>query len=610
MAVKQSFNFSSQQRVDVPHLRSEDSGVIYDFQTLLNAFTSSIPYILSGFTIPVSGIGGPATSLQVVTANSVIWNPSDPNGPLLNVSASQANEVLSPNNSNVIGSFSTGINYIGVQFNRSADPSTTDLVEFWDEDAQVEFSKSIPTGLVLNYQIVISNVGFESTAPVAIIVVSGATVTSIENAKQGLFRLGTGGTIPSISNSIALTPSVENPLIATSNTSPDPFAGGDWELNSFKNWMDLVMTQIKNITGSAFWYTPSSTSYANLSLTNLFFDTVGSSITGLGQFQAGSGASAGQLTWTTNFYINSIIGPLTFTVPAGFVTMANDQVAYILLVRNQDFQPANIFTFTNGSTTITSSTTITGISAGDYIKYYSDDMSKWALVQSVVGSSATLSSAYIGSSATGKALRTQGSYSVQISSALPADSNCYWIARRADNGGVSASIFVRAIGLLEENEAHYIDDDNTLNIVQNYLGAPDLNSDNPNYSVISLGSLNLPSYNSVVGENITSRLSKVTAMLADINQNFGIISDFGNITWDGTNITINNMQLSIPAILGSVPINSFSGALTAGSALYVNISRTTNTALTLSSATISSLTPAQQQLILIQNVGGNLLMNN
>lgn len=607
MSVRSSFNWTSQQRVDVPHLRSEDSGDIYDFQTLLNAFVSSTPYILTGFTIPVSGIGGPATALQVVTANSIVWNPSDTNGPYLNVPGTQPNEVLSPSNANVVGSFSAGINYIGVQFTRAADPATADLVAFWDTDSQTEFTQTIPLGLVLNYQIVISNIGFGSTAPIAIVNVSGSNVTSIENCKQSPFRLGTGGANPNIAYSASVSPAIENPLVATSNSSPDPFAGGDWELDSFKQWSDLVMTQIKNITGSAFWYAQSGTNYANLSLTNLFFDTVGSTMTGTGQFLNDS-STPGLLSWSTAFYINSMIGPLTFTVNAGSVTLTDTEVAYLALVRNQDFQPANTFTFTNGSATITGSTTISGISAGDYIKYYADDMSKWGLVSLVSGNTITLSSAYTGTSTSGKALRTQGTYAVQISTNVSANADNYWLARRMDNGNSTPIIYVRFLGLLESGESHEIADDDSLNLLA-FCGSTGLADSNPNYSTVSSGSLNLPNYNGVGGESLTVRLSKVTAMLADTNQSLNLAIDPGQITWNGTNVTINNMQLSIPAVSGATPINTFSGALASGSALYVNISRTTNTALTLSSAAISSLTPAQQQLILVQNVGGNLLVN-
>jgi hypothetical protein len=66
-------------------------------------------------------------------------------------------------------------------------------------------------------------------------------------------------------------------------------------------------------------------------------------------------------------------------------------------------------------------------------------------------------------------------------------------------------------------------------------------------------------------------------------------------------------QMSIPGTtIGAAPvaINTFSGPLVANSALYINLSRTVGTALTLASGTLASLTPAQQQLIVARNIGG------
>lgn len=442
MSVKQSVNWLSQQRVDIPDLKAIDQSVIFDFTTLIKFFAGNNPYILQGFTIPVSGISGPATSLQMVSQNAMVWIPGNLNGAFLQVPSGTPNDVLNSANPNVVGSFSPGANYIGIQFNRATDPSTADLVNLWDVDSQSEFTETVARGYVMNYQIVISNTNFGATAPVAIVNVSGSNVTSIENCKYSPWRLGQGGANPNPNYSHVFSPAIENPLLATSNSSPDPFTGGDWDLLVFKDWADAVMTALKQIIGGAFWYlTPGSSLVPNVNLSDLYMDAAGSVVTGAGTFQS-SEVTPGLLTWTSTLNIRYLLGPLTLTIPAGSVTLLDTEVAYIDIVRNQDFQPANTFTFTNGSAVVSASLPVTGIAAGDWIMYVSDNVTDWAQVEMVAGTTITLTANYFGSSASGKALRTQGSYTMQIAlpQNMPATSNVFWIAKRDDNAVPVATI--------------------------------------------------------------------------------------------------------------------------------------------------------------------------
>ena len=440
MALKQLVNWLSQQRVDIPDLRAIESGVIFDLKTLIQCFVGDTPYILRGFTIPVTGISGPATSLQMVVDSSVVWLPDDTNGSFLRVPSGTANEILSPANPNVVGSFSPGANFISIQFNRATDPSTNDLVSIWDVDSQTEFDETAPRGLVMNYQIVINGSTFGNNAPVAIVNVSGSNVTSIKNCKQGLFRLGRGGANPNINYSHTYSVNPENNLTATSNSSPDPFTGGDWELNSWKDFADAVMTEFKNLKNSAFWYGTNSV-IPGLNVTDLYFDAIGSKITGAGAW-IHSSATPGNLSWTSTLNLRSIFGYMSLSVPANNVTLNDGDVAYLALQRNIDFQPSNTFTFINGSTSVTATLAIAGIAAGDFIKYEADNMTAWTKVQSIIGTSITLASAYPGSSATGKALQTVGSYTMQTASPnnVPNNSSTYWIAKRDDNAFASLTI--------------------------------------------------------------------------------------------------------------------------------------------------------------------------
>lgn len=445
MSVKQRFNWLDNQRVDKPHLKSLDDSVIFDFKTILQAFQSDTPYILRGFNIqnPGAAINAPASNLQVVVDSGIIWAPNQTDGPYLRVPPGTPNETLNTANPKVVGSFTANAtNYVALRLKRSPDAGTTDLMAFWDVDAAVNFTKSVPTGLVLNYEFVINTSGFGSNIPLALVVTDGANnVTSITNAKQGLFRLGTGGANPNPNYQWSYTPAIENPLTLATSGGPSPFVGGDWEIKTFKEWMDAVMTEIKLMKGSSLWYVNGSTSISNVNLADLWFDAVGHIIAGVGRF-IHSDTTPGEITWSSDIYIRSLIGPLTYTIPAGTITLNNGDVAYIILDRDTDFQASNTFTFTNGSPTVTATAPILGISAGDWIKFHSHDIGKYARVSAVSGTTITLAAPYAGATAIGKALKATGSYTITVSPAanVPANADVFWIARRDDNAVTAATI--------------------------------------------------------------------------------------------------------------------------------------------------------------------------
>lgn len=439
MSVKESVNFLGQQRIDVPDLKRIESGAIYDFQSLLKTLVGDTPYILKGFSIPVNGITGPATNLQVVVDGAVVWLTTDTNGSYLRVDPGTANEILSTNNSKVVGSFAANsTNYIGIRFFRKTDPDTADLVSFWDVDAKTEFTKTVPRGLVLGYEFVINTTGFSGLCPMAKIVTDiSNNVVSITNCQNKLGRLGTGGATPNPYYSKSYATNPENPLTASSPSDPDPFTGGDLENNTLKDWMDAVMTELKSVKGSAYWYSSGSSLIPGVNLSDTWIDANGSVMSSRGTF-AHSGVTAGQLTWTADLYLRSILGPATSVITANTINMSSDgDVAYIQLVRHQDFQPANTFTFTNGSATVTATLPVTGIVANDYVKFAGHSVTKYAQVLSVAGSTITLTSAYQGATAVGKALRWQYAYptvSVAAPESVPAGADTYWIAKRDDHG--------------------------------------------------------------------------------------------------------------------------------------------------------------------------------
>jgi hypothetical protein len=272
--------------------------------------------------------------------------------------------------------------------------------------------------------------------------VSGAgNVTSVENCKQSVWRLGSGGISPNpnYSHTYSLTP--ENPFIATIAQPADPFAGGDWELNTFKDWANAVMTEIKNLKGTPYWY---SNGGAGTNVADLWFDAVGSVITSKGAW-AHSAITPGELVWSAPVFIRSILGEYSFTLTGpSSVTLADTEVAYISLNRDNNFQAGNVFTFTSGSPTVTATLPVTGLVANDWIKLASDPISAYTQVLTVVGTTVTLNQNYLGSSGTGEALNSTSTYTIQsaMPESVPDSTNTYWIAKRDDNvgGGFSFSI--------------------------------------------------------------------------------------------------------------------------------------------------------------------------
>lgn len=459
MAVQRRVNWVSQQRVDVPDIRSVESASSNDFDQLLQSYVLSNAegYVLRGFDIVMTGaIGAASAGLQMNVASASLFHPfSKQSGTFFVVPAGTPVQILnSALNNQVSGAFTpSSQNFVGIEYTRSIDDSTAAQVYLWDPTINDETTSVIPRANILNFQVVIATGTWApNVLPVAIVNTdAGNNVISIEDNRRLLFRLGTGGrTAPNPFYSYPWNAQAEgrteSPFISSSDAI-NPFHGGDKMLFTEKDWKDAVMTKFKEITGSAFWYSNGSSAIGGLNLTDIFFDAAASVLTMRGKFQH-SAIIPGQLTWSGDLHLRSILGPLTYTVPAGTVTLNDGQVAYILLVRDQNFQASNTFTFTNGSPAVTATTLIANIFAGDWIRFFSDDISKWQQVLSVSGTNITLVNPYEGSTASGLALRAQGSYTMQVADpdGLPVTSDVYWIAKRDDNGLITATIAAPTTG--------------------------------------------------------------------------------------------------------------------------------------------------------------------
>jgi hypothetical protein len=255
MAVVRQQNWLGQQREDVPHLRSVESGVARDFDILAGRIMADDrALIVSGFELVNNGVAQ-ASQLVLRTAGGLLLHPrASESGTVFDVPADRADEVLSATNVRVDGAFVPGqVNFVGIDLVRSADSGTADLVQFLNADTLLEGPQTVPLARTLDYRIVISTADFSSTpglAPVAKVTTDSSNgVALIEDARDFMFRLGTGGGTPDPTNSY--------PWPAGRTDSTEFGAGADKGLR-MKSWADAVMTRLWEVGGGERWFSPTA----------------------------------------------------------------------------------------------------------------------------------------------------------------------------------------------------------------------------------------------------------------------------------------------------------------------------------------------------------------
>lgn len=268
MSVIRQQNWLGQQRVDLPHLRSLESSVAADFDVLVGqGMAGDVALVLRGFEMTGVAVGAPATSLSVVTASGIVFNrKATEAGTFLSVPSNRSAEILNPvTNSKVVGGWVLGAtNYVGLDFTREADATTTDLVQFISSTTRLESPRQVPLGKTLDYRIEITAVPFSSQThlvPIAKVVLNASGfVVSVEDARPLMFRLGSGGDNPQPLSSFALWTRTEGGSVVDNTL----FQGGDKTITSLKDWMDAVMTRIWESSGGEHWY--SATADRNVTL--------------------------------------------------------------------------------------------------------------------------------------------------------------------------------------------------------------------------------------------------------------------------------------------------------------------------------------------------------
>lgn len=258
MSVLRQMNWLGQARVDVPHLRSLESSIAGDFDTLVGRLLgASKALVVRGFELTSIGTGAIATSIQVQVADAIVVNlNASESGSFLWVPKDRAPETLNAaTNSKVLGNFvPSQTNYVGVDFIRQADTTTTDIVQFYTPSSSGETPRNVPLARTLDYQLVISTTPFSSTSnvvPIALVVTDAANlIVSVMDARSMLTRLGVGGDAPN-GQSVFAWPQGRTESSIT-------FSGGDKGIWSVKDWFDAVMHRLWELGGGTNWYSPTA----------------------------------------------------------------------------------------------------------------------------------------------------------------------------------------------------------------------------------------------------------------------------------------------------------------------------------------------------------------
>lgn len=336
---------------------------------------SDKPYVLAGFDIINPGAAIGTQNVSVKVADSIVYYPESLAGPFFH-GLEEGNTLSTPL---VPELRKNSTNYIYLTLTTSE--AAKDTRAFWDPDKEGgdggEFTQDINTQTALISAINVSTSSFpEDTVPIAIVEVGPNFITSIEDARDMMFRLGTGGLSPDPLSTYAFRqdPAAANArlepnTLMTNALDPNAFQGGDKNILSLKEWMDVVMTKLKELSGTTYWYEDTST----FSLVNIFKDILSTSIKSKGVWQS-SDSTAGLLTWTEDILIQSVSDNKDIIVRDSNKTLVNDQTMYIPLIRRADINTGavsvnwfNALNYVNGTLG-----SFENLTKGDWIKK-SDD---------------------------------------------------------------------------------------------------------------------------------------------------------------------------------------------------------------------------------------------
>jgi hypothetical protein len=277
MAVLQRVAFYPQERLDTPDIRSLEAFSQNDWTYFIKGIMTTKSMVVSGFDISNYANIFTVPGVKLRLSNVSLLHPeAKTSSSGFYVSAGNEKDVtlsLNPSATNF------------VEMDLKSTPGVRDIRAFWDMGADAgkgsEFTDIVDTVINLETDISTNVAGFSAgKIPLYKIVTnSQGLVIEITDCRPMLFRLGTGGSSPDPLATAEFPPIPDqthaeletNGTATEATTSNAPFLGGDKNIKSLKQWMDIIMTRLKQMNAVPYWYMkPQATiasAYQNAALT-------------------------------------------------------------------------------------------------------------------------------------------------------------------------------------------------------------------------------------------------------------------------------------------------------------------------------------------------------
>ena len=292
MAIQSRVNYVGGLRIDLPDLLATDSYIVSDIRNLLISLTGETSYVVQGLEITNwSGL-----TVFVNIANALIFCPNNTVAPFYKGLSGDADLSITLQSDSDV--------YLELVLETTTGGPVTK--GFWDSlaitadsPAGSEFTEAIDSQVIVVPKLVQRFGGFTpNSIKIAKITTKASEVESIVDSRELFFRLATGGAVPNKSATFPWDSLIRQEPVESSGT-PSQLAAtnaasvyysstvdgtviNDKGIKSFKDWLNAIMTTMREIKGTPTWYQSAGTSEGfpvNLSLISLFRDsTAGHSI--------------------------------------------------------------------------------------------------------------------------------------------------------------------------------------------------------------------------------------------------------------------------------------------------------------------------------------------
>lgn len=285
--------FVADQRYDLPHHESMMEYISQEFYAYNKAFLSPTSRIVANWKIENNG----GLSVRVNNTTGSLLFASDKTGKEgLNYRA-PAYTLLT------LTLADNSVNYVEVQL--TSTTCAADTVAIWDTTANggagEEFTQTVDTAYEEAPVLVSNTIAFTGDAdklPLAVVTTVGGVITSIVDSRKVLFEVESDW-------NFGVTRS-------------------DRTIGSLKNAYDALATSIKEMKGTAKWYSTTASNKVLKEYQNLF-------ISGGGTFQWEGTAGTNKLAWSSSFDIEIADRSYVYTVDAGDITLLEGQALYIII---------------------------------------------------------------------------------------------------------------------------------------------------------------------------------------------------------------------------------------------------------------------------------------